>query len=284
MVVDNDAAKFGDGFEQFLEALVPLRGGLEEKHDALMGEPELQVSELPDMFDQSLRIFKFLAIVIGIILVAQLVEQNGDIRLFENNFAHGYKRRFCGFRVFDKGLPGVNIVLLEEDGWNIFCDVAIQAPHTVSGDVGDHVIFERYEIVWMHPEPIVAESAGGRTSLLRRDVLLPVEEWHSPWRRSHDVSLQKAMIFSKDYVGYLARQTVKHLIEQKMIGTTKPFVVNERVSLAMIEELSLEDRINDEVRVILEAFQDDMRKTGASYPEMFKKVKNELARKYKAVL
>ena len=52
----------------------------------------------------------------------------------------------------------------------------------------------------------------------------------------------------------------------------------------MIDELSLEDRINDEVRVILEAFQDDMLKTGASYPEMFKKVKLELARKYKAVL
>ena len=30
----------------------------------------------------------------------------------------------------------------------------------------------------------------------------------------------------------------------------------------MVDELSLEDRINDEVRVILEAFQDDMRKTG----------------------
>ena len=92
------------------------------------------------------------------------------------------------------------------------------------------------------------------------------------------------MIFSKDYVGYLARQTVKHLIDQKMIGTAKPAVLNERVSTSMVEELSLEDRINDEVRVILEAFQDDMRKTGASYPEMFKKVKNELARKYKAVL
>ena len=92
------------------------------------------------------------------------------------------------------------------------------------------------------------------------------------------------MIFSKDYVGYLARQTVKHLIEQKMIGSQKPAVLNERVGVAMVEELSLEDRINDEVRVILEAFQDDMRKTGASYPEMFKKVKNELARKYKAVL
>ena len=93
-----------------------------------------------------------------------------------------------------------------------------------------------------------------------------------------------AMIFSKDYVGYLARQTVKHLIDAKVIATPSPAILNERVTAAMIDELSLEDRINDEVRVILEAFQDDMRKTGASYPEMFKKVKNELARKYKAVL
>jgi len=92
------------------------------------------------------------------------------------------------------------------------------------------------------------------------------------------------MIFSKDYVGYLARQTVKHLIAQKMIQSEKPGLLDERVSTAMVEELSLEDRINDEVRVILEAFQEDMRKSGASYPEMFKKVKNELARKYKAVL
>jgi len=92
------------------------------------------------------------------------------------------------------------------------------------------------------------------------------------------------MIFSKDYVGYLARQTVKYLIAEKMITTANPAVVNERVTSAMVEELALEDRINDEVRVILEAFQDDMRKSGASYPEMFKKVKNELARKYKAVL
>jgi hypothetical protein len=92
------------------------------------------------------------------------------------------------------------------------------------------------------------------------------------------------MIFSRDYVGYLAKQTVKHLVEAKVISTANYPVLNERVTAAMTEELMLEDRINEEVRVILEAFQDDMRKTGASYPEMFKKVKNELARKYKAVL
>ena len=94
----------------------------------------------------------------------------------------------------------------------------------------------------------------------------------------------RSMIFSKDYVGYLARQTVKHLVAEKMIETQKQGILDERVTAAMVDELSLEDRINDEVRVILEAFQDDMRKTGASYPEMFKKVKMELARKYKAVL
>lgn len=92
------------------------------------------------------------------------------------------------------------------------------------------------------------------------------------------------MIFSKDYVGYLARQTVKQLIASKMISTEKIAVLNERVTAGMLEELSLEDRINDEVRVILEAIQEDMRKGGVSYPEMFKKVKMKLVSQYKAVL
>jgi hypothetical protein len=92
------------------------------------------------------------------------------------------------------------------------------------------------------------------------------------------------MIFSKDYVGYLARQTVKQLIEAKLIQTARPAVLNERVATAMVEELSLEDRINEEVRVILEAIQEDMHRSGASYPEMFKKVKQKLVNQYKAVL
>ena len=92
------------------------------------------------------------------------------------------------------------------------------------------------------------------------------------------------MIFSKDYVGYLARQTVKHLVAAKMIETHKPALADQRVGTAMVDELSLEDRINDEVRVILEAIQDDMSKGGVSYPEMFKKVKMKLVNQYKAVL
>jgi hypothetical protein len=61
-------------------------------------------------------------------------------------------------------------------------------------------------------------------------------------------------------------------------------VVEARVAEGLIEELSLEDRINEEVRVILDAYSEEMRKSGAQYAEMFKKVKTELAKKYKAVL
>jgi hypothetical protein len=92
------------------------------------------------------------------------------------------------------------------------------------------------------------------------------------------------MIFSNEYVGFLARQTVRHLLESKVIQTDKPNVLNERVTAALVDELKLEDRINEEVRMILETYQDEMHRTGASYPDMFKKVKSELARKYKAVL
>ena len=92
------------------------------------------------------------------------------------------------------------------------------------------------------------------------------------------------MIFSREYIGYLGRRTVKHLIEAKFIATSDLKATEERVTHALIEELSLEDRINEEVRVILEAYSDEMRKSGAQYAEMFKKVKTELARKYKAVL
>ena len=92
------------------------------------------------------------------------------------------------------------------------------------------------------------------------------------------------MIFSREYIGYLGRRTVKHLIDAKFITTSDLHGAEERVITALTEELSLEDRINEEVRVILEAYSEEMRKSGAQYAEMFKKGKTELAKKYKAVL
>lgn len=92
------------------------------------------------------------------------------------------------------------------------------------------------------------------------------------------------MLFSKEYVGYLAKQLTKKLTAGEFIEAANAGAVTDRVHAALLEELTLEDRINDEVRAILDAYSDEMRKTGANYQEMFKKVKNELVRKYKAVL
>jgi hypothetical protein len=92
------------------------------------------------------------------------------------------------------------------------------------------------------------------------------------------------MLLSKEYVGYLARETAKRLVASKFIETKNLQTVSEKIHAAMLDEFGLEDRINDEVRVILEAYSEEMRNTGANYQEMFRKVKNELVRKYKAVL
>jgi hypothetical protein len=94
----------------------------------------------------------------------------------------------------------------------------------------------------------------------------------------------KVMLFSKEYVGYLAREVSKKLVASGLIETKAMPALNEKVHAALLEELALEDRINDEVRVILEAYSEEMQKSGANYQEMFRKVKTELVKKYKAVL
>jgi len=100
----------------------------------------------------------------------------------------------------------------------------------------------------------------------------------------HTEPPNETMLFSKEYVGYLARELTKKLLAGEFIETKETSAVTQKVHASMLEELTLEDRINDEVRVILEAYSDEMRKSGANYQEMFRKVKNELVRKYKAVL
>ncbi len=92
------------------------------------------------------------------------------------------------------------------------------------------------------------------------------------------------MLLSKEYVSYLAREVTKKLIAGDFISTKTVPAVTEKVHASLLDEISLEDRINDEVRVILEAYSEEMQKSGANYQEMFRKVKNELVRKYKAVL
>jgi hypothetical protein len=92
------------------------------------------------------------------------------------------------------------------------------------------------------------------------------------------------MLLSRDYVGYMATEVAKRLIANKMIETDTRAALAERIRVKMAEEIGVEDRLNEEVREILSQHAEEMRRTGASYQEMYKKVKGELARQRKLIL
>ena len=69
-----------------------------------------------------------------------------------------------------------------------------------------------------------------------------------------------------------------------MIAVPEGLDLAEQLFQVMDAEVNLEDRINEEVRVLLNQYQDQMRQSGASYQEMFKLIKNKLVRERKLVL
>jgi hypothetical protein len=92
------------------------------------------------------------------------------------------------------------------------------------------------------------------------------------------------MLLSRDYVSYMAGEVVKRLLASKMIEAPSTDALTQRLRVAVQDEISVEDRLNEEVRQILTQYADEMRRAGASYQEMFKKVKGELARQKKLIL
>ena len=92
------------------------------------------------------------------------------------------------------------------------------------------------------------------------------------------------MLLSRDFVGYMANELVKRLVANKMLEAGKPAALAERIRLKMSEEIGIEDRLNEEVREILSQHAEEMRRTGVSYQEMYKKVKQQLARDRKLIL
>jgi hypothetical protein len=92
------------------------------------------------------------------------------------------------------------------------------------------------------------------------------------------------MLINRDFVGYMATEVVKKLGEGELVEVKNAAAVTQRIRQAMMDEITVEDRISEEARQILTQHQDQMRSTGVSYQEMFKKVKSQLARDRKLVL
>lgn len=83
------------------------------------------------------------------------------------------------------------------------------------------------------------------------------------------------MIYTRDYISYVCRELISRLPDEQ-IKLGSPGVVNEKVREAITNELAAEDKLNEEVRTLLERYAGEMRETGASYAESFKRVKRQL--------
>ena len=90
------------------------------------------------------------------------------------------------------------------------------------------------------------------------------------------------MLLARELVAYLARQIVQKLTPE-YIETANPQAVTETVANLMTEELMAEDRLNDEVRDILEQYSDYMRREGVSYQDMFRRINNQLIAQRKVI-
>src|SRR5690348_2789739 len=90
------------------------------------------------------------------------------------------------------------------------------------------------------------------------------------------------MLLAREFVSYISRQLVRRLTPGT-IETTAPDLVTEKVAELITEELSAEDRLNDEVRDLLSQYSEYMRREGVSYQEMFRRIKNTLISQRKVI-
>lgn len=90
------------------------------------------------------------------------------------------------------------------------------------------------------------------------------------------------MLLAREFIGYLSRQLVQRL-NSTVFETTDPAAAASVIAQVIEEDLSFEDKLNDEVRDLLDEYSEYMRRENVSYQEMFRKIKNQLLAQRKVV-
>ena len=83
------------------------------------------------------------------------------------------------------------------------------------------------------------------------------------------------MLLAREFIGYLSRQLVSRL-SPSAFETSDPAVAATSIAQVIEDDLSIEDKLNDEVRDMLDQYSDYMRRENVSYQELFRKIKNQL--------
>jgi hypothetical protein len=92
------------------------------------------------------------------------------------------------------------------------------------------------------------------------------------------------MRLSADEIQFISRKIVKTLVAAKRLEVDDEGRVIDAIARVIVDELSIEDRLNEEAREVLSQHMSQMERSDITYSEMFKKVKRELAKKKGIVL
>jgi hypothetical protein len=93
------------------------------------------------------------------------------------------------------------------------------------------------------------------------------------------------MKLSKERIAHIAESLAQRLMQQKMValaGSHQALV--ETLGHAITEELSVEDRLNVEVRTLMKKYEAEIEKGQVDYQKMFLMVKKQLAKERGVIL
>lgn len=92
------------------------------------------------------------------------------------------------------------------------------------------------------------------------------------------------MRLTSDEIEFLAHKIIKTLAAEGKIEVDSETRVAAGLVKVIVEELSVEDRLNEEVREVLIQHAPEMERSNITYTEMFKMVKRKLAKEKGIVL
>ena len=92
------------------------------------------------------------------------------------------------------------------------------------------------------------------------------------------------MRLTRDQVGYVSQHIVRGLLRDEFIATDQPEQLIDSIAQVLTTDLEAEDRLNDEVREMLQNFSEEISRGSLNYQELFRKVKAKLARERKMVI
>jgi len=92
------------------------------------------------------------------------------------------------------------------------------------------------------------------------------------------------MRLTPDEIEFIARKIVKTLVAEGKLEVDSPPRVIADLMKVITEDLSVEDRLNEEVREVLMQHASEMERSNMSYTEMFKMLKKKMAKEKGIVL